>query len=197
MSSTGRLAPDVAEVLAQAGMPPARQPGFGPVGYALMAASRVLAQAGAAVFVALVVMSVVSIVGRKVASAPVQGDVEILQMCAAFGCACFFAYCHLIGGDVKVDFFTSRLSDAAVQRLDAIGSLLYALVAGALAWRTLVGALDVRAAGESSVILGWPLWIAQVLMVPGLLLMTLAGAYRFGVHLRLSRTSSTADRQLP
>ena len=52
------------------------------------------------VFVALVVMSIVSIVGRKLLSWPVPGDVEVLQMCAAFASSSFFAYCHLINGDV-------------------------------------------------------------------------------------------------
>lgn len=162
-------------------------PGFGPVGHALLATSRWLALAGGAVFLALVAMSVVSIVGRKLAASPVQGDVEMLQMSAAFACASFFAYCHLIGGDVKVDFFTSRLSRRTLHRLDAFASALYMGVAAALAWRTLAGALVVRASGETSVILGWPIWFAQILMVPGFALMAVAGAYMAVLHWRLSR----------
>jgi TRAP-type C4-dicarboxylate transport system permease small subunit len=171
--------------------PPAEplEAGFGRLGRALLAASRVLALAGGGVFLALVAMSIVSIVGRKVASAPVPGDVEMLQMSAAFACASFFAWCHLSGGDVKVDFFTSRLSPATGHRLDALGSALYAVVGGALAWRTFAGALAVRAAQETSVILGWPVWIAQALMVPGFILMALAGLYMAGLHLRAARRS--------
>ena len=160
---------------------------FGPAGRALLAASRALALAGGVAFTGLVAMSVASIVGRKVAASPVPGDVEILQMCAASACASFFAWCHLQGGDVKVDFFTSRLAPATIHRLDAAGSLLYAVVGAALAWRSLAGALTVRAAGETSVILGWPVWIAQGLMVPGFVLMALAGLYVAGLHWRLAR----------
>jgi TRAP-type C4-dicarboxylate transport system permease small subunit len=159
-------------------------PGFGPWGHRLLAASRAAALAGALVFVALVLLSIVSIVGRKLAAAPVPGDVEILQMCAAFACASFFALCHLTGGDVKVDFFTARASARTLHGLDALGSLLFGVVGAALAWRTVVGALDVRAAEETSVILGWPVWIAQALMVPGFVLMALAGLYMVGVQLR-------------
>ncbi|MFO1310718.1 MAG: TRAP transporter small permease [Burkholderiales bacterium] len=166
--------------------PGASLPSFGPWGRALFAASRALALAGGLVFVALVAMSVVSIVGRKLASAPIPGDVEVLQMCAAFACASFFAYCHLQGGDVKVDFFTSRMSPAAMHALDAVGSLLYTAVGAALAWRSLAGALAVKDSGETSVILGWPVWIAQVLMVPGFALMALAGAYMMLAHLRVA-----------
>jgi TRAP-type C4-dicarboxylate transport system permease small subunit len=158
-------------------------PGFGPNGYRLLDLSKALALVGSLVFMALVVMSIISIVGRKLASAPIPGDVEILQMCAACACAAFFAYCHLIGGDVKVDFFTSRASPRTIRWLDAAGSLLFALVGAALAWRSLAGALAVREAGETSLILGWPVWIAQLLM-PGFALMALAGLYMVGAHWR-------------
>ncbi|MEK8028601.1 TRAP transporter small permease subunit [Pseudaquabacterium rugosum] len=166
-------------------------PGFGPTGRLLLALSKALSMVGGLVFVALVVMSIVSIVGRKLASAPVPGDVEMLQMCAAFATACFFAYCHLVGGDVKVDFFTARCSDRARAWMDAAGSLLFGLVGAVLAWRSAVGALDMRESGETSVILGWPVWLAQMLMLPGLVLMAMAGLYMVGVHLRSPDTVMT------
>lgn len=167
------------------GAPAARTlPGFGPLGYRLLALSRALALLGGLVFVLLVAMSIVSIVGRKLAAAPVPGDVELLQMSAAFACACFFAYCHLISGDVKVDFFTARASARTVHRLDAVGSLLFGLMGAALAWRGSAGMLTMKASGETSVILGWPVWVAQALMIPGFVLMALAGLYMVGAHLR-------------
>ena len=83
---------------------------FGRGGRALVATARGLAVAGGLVFVGLVAMEIVSIVGRKLFAWSVPGDVEMLQMCAAFASASFFAYCHLAGGDVKVDFFTHRLA---------------------------------------------------------------------------------------
>lgn len=165
---------------ASGGGPP--PPAFGRGGLLLLAVCRAFALAGGLVFVVLVGMSVVSIVGRKVASMPIPGDVEVLQMTAAFACASFFAYCHLLGGDVKVDFFTSRLPARVNRRLDALGSLLYALIGAVLAWRSLAGALSVREAQETSVILGWPVWIAQVLMVPGFALMACAGLYMAWRH---------------
>lgn len=56
---------------------------FGPSGRVLLAVAKVLAIIGGLLFVGLVVMSIVSIVGRKLLSAPVPGDVELLQMIAA------------------------------------------------------------------------------------------------------------------
>lgn len=159
---------------------------FGALGQLLFSATKVSAIAGGLIFVAIVAMSIVSIVGRKLWAAPVPGDVEMLQMAAAFASASFFAYCHMNGGDVKVDFFTARASVATVHVLDAFGSLLVGVVGALITWRASAGALAIKAAGETSMILGFPVWIAQILMVPGFLLMAFAGFYMTGIHLRLS-----------
>lgn len=161
-----------------------RDMGFGPAGRALLGLTKAVAIGGGLVFVALVAMEIVSIVGRKLFSAPVPGDVEILQMCAAFASATFFAYCHLIGGDVKVDFFTHNLAPHRIGLLDALGSLLVGLFGTVLAWRTGAGALALKEVGETSAVLGWPVWLAQALMVPGFLLLALAGFYLAGHRLR-------------
>jgi TRAP-type C4-dicarboxylate transport system permease small subunit len=150
---------------------------FGPLGRRLLLACKVAAVAGALVFTALVGMSIVSITGRKLWSAPVPGDVELLQICSAFAAATFFAYCHLNRGDVKVDFFTDRLPPRAVHALDAVGSLLVGLFGGLIAWRTGAGAVMVGQAGETTMILGLPLWLGQALMVPGFILLAAAGLY--------------------
>lgn len=154
----------------------------GPGGRALLASTKYLAIIGGLIFVGIVVMEIVSIVGRKLFSAPVPGDVELLQMCAAFASASFFAYCHMARGDVKVDFFTHNMRPDRVAILDAIGSLLVGLFGLLIAWRAGAGALAVKEAGETSAVLGFPVWIAQALMVPGFVLLGLAGLYQC-VHL--------------
>lgn len=150
---------------------------FGPGGRALMLISKIAAVAGGLGFVGLVGMSIVSIVGRKLASTPVPGDVEVLQMCSAVAASTFFAYCHLNHGDVKVDFFTAHLRAATIARLDAFGSLLVGLFGLIVAWRTAVGAVSLYGDGETSPILAWPTWLAQAAMVPGFVLLGLAGLY--------------------
>lgn len=151
--------------------------GFGPGGRALLALTRWMAISGGFVFVGLVVMEIVSIVGRKLFSWTVPGDVELLQMCAAFASAAFFAYCHMVNGDVKVDFFTHNLAPTKVAILDAIGSLLVGLFGVLIAWRAAVGAIGLKEVGETSAILGLPVWLAQALMVPGFVLLAAAGLY--------------------
>lgn len=150
---------------------------FGPIGRMLLGVSKLWAIIGGLAFVGLVGMSLISIVGRKLYSMPVPGDMEVLQMVAASASACFFGYCHLRGGDVKVDFFTHNLGPRITLLLDALGSFGVGLMGALLAWRTLVGALSLREAGETSSILEWPVWVAEILMVPGFILLALAGFY--------------------
>lgn len=172
---------------------PAQRERYGPFGRALLLASKVAACAGALVFTGLVAMSIVSITGRKLYSAPVPGDVELLQVCAAFAASGFFAYCHLNRGDVKVDFFTERLPERIVHALDAAGSLLVGLFGALIAWRTAAGAQMVHDNGETTMILGLPLWVGQALMVPGFVLLALAGLYMCAWHLqRVGRAAPAA-----
>ena len=167
-------------------------PPEGRFGRALRAACAAGAMAGALVFVAIVAMSVVSITGRKLFALPVPGDVEMLQMCAAFASASFFAWCHITGADVKVDFFTAKAGPRTVHVLDAFGSLLVGLFGAFIAWRSAAGALGVREAGERSMLVDWPLWIPQMAMVPGFVLLALAGFYMAGQQLRAMRGAGSA-----
>lgn len=159
---------------------------FGPGGQRLLAVARLLAIVGGLVFVGLVIMSVISIVGRKTLGLVVPGDVEVLQMLAACASASFFPYCHLIHGDVKVDFFTHNLPQKTLWIMDAIGSLLIGLFGALIAWRTWEGAMTVKEFGETSMILQWPAWIPQALMVPGFALLAIAGGYMFAHQLRMA-----------
>jgi len=164
---------------------------YGPWGRSLLAIARAFALAGGLVFVALVAMQIVTIVARKLWSWTVPGDLELLQMGAAFASASFFAWCHMVGGEVKVDFFTDCMPPRRIATMDAVGALLVAAFGALLAWRTGVGALSVREAGETSAILGWPVWVPMALMVPSFALLAACGAYR---ALHLMRQAARGSR---
>jgi TRAP-type C4-dicarboxylate transport system permease small subunit len=157
---------------------------FGPLGNFLLRVARMLALGGGLIFVGLVIMSLISVVGRKLFSFAVPGDVEVLQMLAATASSTFFAYCHLIQGDVKVDFFTHNMKPYKIAFLDFFGSLLVGLFGTIFAWRTGAGALSLKEVGETSAILAWPVWVPQALMVPGFTLLAIAGFYMCGHKLR-------------
>lgn len=148
-----------------------------PLGLRLLAASRALAYLGGIIMILLIAMSLVSIVGRKLFSLPIPGDLEIMQMGAAVAAAMFFPWCQINDAHVRVDFFTTRLPVRARAALDGIAALLLGGVMLLLSWRTGVAAIASRQSGEASLMLGWPNWIAVALIVPSLVLFALTGLY--------------------
>lgn len=150
---------------------------LGPWGRRLYALTRWFAIAGGIGFMGLVAMSLVSIVGRKIAATPVPGDIEVMQMGTAIASAMMLAYCEMARQHLRVDFFTANLSEKIRNVLDALSHLVLAVVAVVIAWRTGLSAMSLNEAGETSVILGWPVWIVMAALVPSFLLLAVAGLY--------------------
>lgn len=126
------------------------------------------AVAGAGVALATALLITVSVLLRAVLNQPIPGDVEITQMAIALAISLCLPYCQSRGANILVDFFTQKLPPRATRGLDAAGSLLLSVVYGLLAWRTSVGALSVREAGETTMIIALPLWWVYAWLAPGL-----------------------------
>ncbi len=149
----------------------------GATGTLLFWLARVFALGGGMLFIAIVLMSLVSILGRKLIAMPVPGDIEMLQMGTAIASAAILPYCEMLGGHLRVDFFTANLRPRLRGLLDAFSHLLMALVAALIAWRTGVAAGALRAVGETSMMLSWPVWVAWAALVPSFVLFSAAGLY--------------------
>jgi TRAP-type C4-dicarboxylate transport system permease small subunit len=132
------------------------------------------ALAGGAILTGITLMAVTSIVMRSIGFEPIQGDFELVQVALAGCIALMLPWCQLQGGNLTVDFFTVRLRKTRQRRLDAIGAVLFAIVMALVTWRTCAGVISVKASNESTMILGFPLWIGYAAMIPGLLLTVLA-----------------------
>ena len=131
---------------------------------------------GGALLTAIALMSVASIVLRSVGMQPIQGDFELVQVGLAICVTLLLPWCELKGGNITVDFFTARMRKRWRRQLDAAGCALFALIIALVAWRTAAGAVALKAAGETTMLLGVPLWIGYALMTPGLVL-TVVGAF--------------------
>ena len=142
---------------------------------ALDVLARAFALAGGAVLVAITGMSVVSIAGRTVLGRPLAGDFELVQVGCGVAVAAFLPYCQLRRGNIIVDFFTVRAGPRVQAALDFVGALLLAAVMALLAWRTAAGMLTVKAAGEITMIVGFPVWLGYAAIVPSLALTALVG----------------------
>lgn len=144
---------------------------------ALELLAKLAAGCGGLVLLAAAVMTIVSVLGRWLVATPVLGDVELMQVACAIAIALFLPYCQIRNAHIVVDFFTARAPVGVRRRLDALGSLLLALVMLLLAWRAGVGVADMKAAGETTMIIGFPFWLTYLAMVPGLALSGLIALY--------------------
>lgn len=133
---------------------------------------------GGLVLVAMAAMTVVSVVGRAFFSHPILGDVELVQLGSAVVVASFLPYTQFKRANIIVDFFTTGASARTQQRMDALGVALYTVVLALVLWRVAVGGMDMRESGESSMLMNLPLWWPYMLMLPGLTLCVLIGAWQ-------------------
>lgn len=122
-------------------------------------------------------MLCVTILARKLLGWQVTGDHELVQIFAAVSMSMLFPWCHLTGGNVIVDLLTVGLPRPVNRVLDRIGSLLLGAMALILAWRTGLLVEQTHARGTFTPLLAWPVWVPQALMIPGLLLTSIVGAY--------------------
>src|SRR5574344_705368 len=136
------------------------------------------ALAGGVVLLALINMSLVSIIGRKLFAEPIRGDIELMEIGASIAIAAFLPLCEMRGLHIKVDTFTMKLPGCVQRGLDAIGHSLCMLAALILAWRTGLQLLDNLEYGDVSTLLSIPMWIPLALIVPSLTLLALASAWR-------------------
>ena len=166
--------------------------GLGPWGQRLHRLTLWFAVGGGLGFVALVTMSLLSIVGRKLAAMPVPGDIEVMQMGTAVASAAMLAYCEMERHHLRVDFFTASVSAKNREALDSLSHLLLALVAALVAWRTGASALSLREAGETSMILAWPVWVVVAALVPSFILLAVAGLYNAALHWQAAASAGEA-----
>jgi TRAP-type C4-dicarboxylate transport system permease small subunit len=152
--------------------------------------SRAMAWFGAFVLVLLAGMSVVSIAGRALSGiglGPVPGDFELVEVGTAVAVFCFLPWAHLKRGHAAVDLFW-RAYPAPLQRvLEVLADALMLVVWGLLVWRMGVALTDYRDNGETSFILGMPVWWGYALSMPPAVVGCAAYLWRLLESLGLAR----------
>lgn len=123
----------------------------------------------------ITLMTCVSLIGRNTTGWTIVGDFELSGSAAGAAIALFMPWCQARRGNIMVDFFTARASQAANVALDRFGALLLGLCMALLAWRSGIGGLNAWKSGSGSMMLGFPEWIVYVFMVPPLALTALIG----------------------
>jgi TRAP-type C4-dicarboxylate transport system permease small subunit len=140
--------------------------------------------AGGAAASVLALLTVVSVVSRATVSQPIPGDVELMQMGIALCISLCLPWCQLHNCNIIVDFFTDKLAQRSTRALDGFGSVLLAVMCILLSLRTAAGAVAVKEAGETTMIIGLPMWWAYAMLAPGLMLTALIALWQGQRQLR-------------
>ena len=126
----------------------------------------------------ITLITCISLIGRNTIGVTLVGDYELTAVTAGAAIALFMPWCQLKRENIIVDFFTAKVSEAGIARLDRFGSLLLAVLMLLLAWRTAVGGMSAYASQTTTMMLGFPEWITYALMVPPFLLTGVIALYQ-------------------
>jgi TRAP-type C4-dicarboxylate transport system permease small subunit len=149
--------------------------------------TRWLAYVGGGLLLVAAIVTLVSVVGRYSFSRPLPGDYEIVEIVCAIGVFLFFPYAHATSSNITAKFFTSGLSERSKRLLDLAQEVVFSAVAVLLTWRLGSGLADKFGSGETSILIGIPLWWAHSFAVLSMALLTIVCLSRIVIGIRALR----------
>lgn len=160
----------------------------------LLRASQAFAYFGGLVLIILTFITVYSIIGRSIIKTdwlsnlsflswwrPVRGDFELIELGTAIAIASFFPYCHMVRGNVVVDFFTSKAHPRAKAAMAALSNLLFSILTILITWRMIIGSEEFFTATfkQSSMILKIPTWQGMFIVTAFMFLLSIVCVFSF------------------
>ena len=137
--------------------------------------AKLCAVAAGVLLTVITLMTCVSLIGRNTTGWTIVGDFELSAAAAGAAVALFLPWCQMRRGNIIVDFFTSKASDATHAALDRLGALLFAAVTALMTWRTVIGGLNAWRSQSGTMMIGFPEWVIYTAMVPPLALCVAIG----------------------
>jgi TRAP-type C4-dicarboxylate transport system permease small subunit len=160
-------------------------------GRAVLAVSRAWAVLGGGVLLAVMLMTVVSVLMRATVGTPILGDFELVELGTAIAAFAFLPYCHQAGGNVVVDVFTNRAPERVKSALSALSSLVLLAIALVLVWRMALGGYDFYRYHEVTTNLEIPRWWVFPPILISLTLLALVSLMAFAQELGASLRERT------
>lgn len=139
----------------------------------LVVLARLFAIVAGVLLTFITLMTCASIVGREFFGNAISGDFELSGAATGAAIAMFMPWCQAKRGNIIVDFFTTKCSDAANGAMDRFGAAILSACFALLAWRTALGGLSAYSANSGTMILGFPEWIVFACMTPPFVLTSL------------------------
>ncbi len=146
--------------------------------HALEALAKFCAILAGLVMVGITLLTCASVVGRNFLQQAINGDFEMVGFAAGAAVALFLPWCQIRRGNIIVDFFTTKSSEATQNFLDRFGALLLAGVMALMTWRSVLGGMNAYNTNSGSMMLGFPEWIVYAFMVPPMTLTAIIALYQ-------------------
>jgi TRAP-type C4-dicarboxylate transport system permease small subunit len=106
---------------------------------------------------AMIVVTCVDVVGRRFAH-PLKGAYEIVELLGAIAITGALPYTTVCRGHVAIEFLLQKLSGRARIALRTFVGLIFISLFAFLTWRFVVYGLDLRASGQVTLTLRWPVF---------------------------------------
>lgn len=162
--------------------------------------SRSFAYLGGLMLSALIVMTCISVVGRKLNDVmhgmvadgwfpgvarwfldagvgSINGDFELIEAGIAFSIFAFLPLCQITGGHACVDIFTAKLPPRVNRALRAGIEVVFATVLVLIAVQLGAGMLSKLRSGQTTFLLQFPLWWAYALSLTGAIAAAMVALY--------------------
>ncbi|WP_242654318.1 TRAP transporter small permease [Yoonia rosea] len=144
--------------------------------------ARLLALAGGALLLAIVVLTVVSIAGRALFSAgvccgPIRGIYDYTEIAVGAAIFAFLPWCQYMNSHAAVDLFKSTLPDIMNRFLNVLIDVGMLVLATLIAHRLWLGLLDKQRYGETTLIAQIPVWIGYAACLVGAVGFVLVAAF--------------------
>lgn len=146
---------------------------------ALFRFESVLTLAGGLTILALMLLAVAQILGRKLFNMPVLGFIDLVEQAMAVFAFLGIAYCQRLGGHIRMDIVIGRVHGRplwAMEFVSVLVMLCLSLILTYGSWLHFRRAFDL---GDSSIDIAIPLWPAKLLVPFALAVLSL----RLALHL--------------
>lgn len=164
------------------------------LGRAIGGLARWTAVAGGLVLIAMVIMSVVSIIGRALlwmGLRPITGDYELISVGMGFAVFAFLPWTHMVRGHAVVSLLTDSFGPRANAWILIITDLMMLVAAAFIAWRLYFGMLDKFAYNETTLLLRFSLGWAYALGLYGAVVMVIVAVFVLGRSITNAVTGRT------
>lgn len=142
--------------------------------------AKLVAIAGGLVLTAIVVLIVLSVIGRSLIWAglgAITGDYELAEAAVGFAIFAFLPWAHLTRGHAVVSIFTDLLNARTNAWIMVVSDALMLAIATFVAWRHWLGTIDKFNYGETTLLLRMPLWWAYASGLVGAVTFVIVAAY--------------------